>query len=659
MRFLNREKFAIICCFVILLPTAIISIIYASKIIPNLRVRLPLKAHNEKFFVNFENEKISVLKSSHYFDNRRIKENSKYLKEIGPIPTGKLISYFDGKEDCIHGYWKPYLAMGKRAVYYAEKKPVRYNNGELVRDIWGQIEYEMIPKVKYIDTPYWDEQWITLPYNYTYTFSVFDLSDSISSNAPDSVYSNYTKRFAKQLASYEKWIISPNELKCKRNENWAKYYKSVLPMKKEAVAFQTLDPKGVSVIRLVYFANRKAYVLDVHSPYELTENANKIMDDFTTFYLQDYNDMVSMQLLLFILCCLAFILLVVICFFMQKSILRNKGISLPKSARCLQCYIYISWFVNIICVFADIYPIFTGYLRQDSYWWSVFILFLFSVCMNVFTSMYIANKVKTEHNFDYLIPKWLKFYLSKRHITDAEYKSVIVFLIYPFFLLSNLPFGICCLAYILPVTIVSIILIELRNFSKWTYADTKHNNPDGIEEFGVFKDYYLLLDANRNASEEDLYNAFNKAMAKYHLGIDSDLYNETYKRNIQEAYCVLSSTNRLRPEYDKEFEEYRKSNSMDYQFSDVNTQKDIMFIQRELLGKYNSVNYSTRKSKTYNAILVAFLSVLTLTFISVLLYFCLHSSQYSRKKIVYPISVPSEDFSIDDYFGFTEKDLNW
>ena len=380
-------------------------------------------------------------------------------------------------------------------------------------------------------------------------------------------------------------------------------------------------------------------MLDVHSPYELTENANKIMDDFTTFYLQDYNDMVSMQLLLFILCSLAFILLVVICFFIQKSILRNKGISLPKSARCLQCYIYISWFVNIICVFADIYPIFTGHLRQDSYWWSIFILFLFSVCMNVFTSMYIANMVKTEHNFDYLIPKWLKFYLSKRHITDAEYKSVIVFLIYPFFLLSNLPFGICCLGYILPVTIVPIILMELRNFSKWTYADTKHNNPDGIEGFGVFKDYYLLLDANRNASEEDLYNAFNKAMAKYHLGIDSDLYNETYKRNIQEAYCVLSSTNRLRPEYDKEFEEYRKSNSMDYQFSDVNTQKEIMFIQ--------------------NAILVAFLSVLTLTLISVLLYFCLHSSQYSRKKIEYPISVPSEDFSIDNYFGFTEKDLNW
>ena len=32
--------------------------------------------------------------------------------------------------------------------------------------------------------------------------------------------------------------------------------------------------------------------------YELIENANAIMETFTTFYLQDYNDMVSMRLLL-------------------------------------------------------------------------------------------------------------------------------------------------------------------------------------------------------------------------------------------------------------------------------------------------------------------------------------------------------------------------
>ena len=43
-------------------------------------------------------------------------------------------------------------------------------------------------------------------------------------------------------------------------------------------------------------------------------------------------------------------------------------------------------------------------------------------------------------------------------------------------------------------------------------------------------------------------------MAKYNSRTDAKLYSEVYKRNIQEAYRVLSSTNRLKPEYDKEFD---------------------------------------------------------------------------------------------------------
>lgn len=82
------------------------------------------------------------------------------------------------------------------------------------------------------------------------------------------------------------------------------------------------------------------------------------------------------------------------------------------------------WLVNIICVFMDVYPIFTGELRQDSYWWNIFLLFLCAVGMNIFTNMYVVNKAKAENEFDYLIPKWLKFYLIKRHVTDAEYKAL-------------------------------------------------------------------------------------------------------------------------------------------------------------------------------------------------------------------------------------------
>ena len=617
MKSLNKNKYTLAC--VICLLIAIISIIYVSNIVPTLKVELILKEHNEKFFVNFDKEQFSVLKSSHYFDKKETKDNSEQLKEIGPIPEGKFVSSFNGKGEGIYGYWKPYLAMGSRAVYYTEKVPQRYLSGEIIRDYYGRIEYEEVEKVKYVNEPYWDSRYTTIPYEYTYTFSVLDLSDSISSIASDSIYSIRTKQFAKQLTSYKNWKFSPNQVKCKRNANWATFYMSVLPKNKDAVVFQSKDEKGISVIRIVYFANRKAYVLDVHSPYELIEKANAIMETFTTFYLQDYNDMVSMRLLLTILGSIAFVVFGLICLLIPKIVLRNRETVFPKQAKYLIRYARVMWLVNIICVFADVYPIFTGELRQDSYWWNIFLLFLCTVGMNIFTNMYVVNKAKAENEFDYLIPKWLKFYLIKRHVTDAEYKSVVVFLLYPFFILGNLPFGLCVLGYILPVAILSVILMEVRIFSKWTHEDTNGNNSNEVEELGVFKDYYLLLDINRDASEMDIDIAFNKAMAKYNSRTDAKLYSEVYKRNIQEAYRVLSSTNRLKPEYDKEFDAYRKSNMINYQFLDVNTQKDIAIIQGEIHNANSNASHSKRKGKVHNIILVALLSVVLAAIIFVLL----------------------------------------
>ena len=644
MKSLNKNKYTLAC--VICLLIAIISIIYVSNIVPTLKVELTLKEQNEKFFVNYDKEQFSVLKSSHYFDKKETKDNSEQLKEFGPIPEGKFVSSFDGKGEGKYGYWKPYLAMGSRAVYYTEKVPQRYLSGEIIRDYYGRIEYEEVEKVKYVNEPYWDSRYTTIPYEYTYTFSVIDLSDSISSNASDSIYSICTKQFAKQLISYKNWKFSPNQVKCRRNANWATFYMSVLPKNKDAVVFQSKDEKGISVIRIVYFANRKAYVLDVHSPYELIEKANAIMETFTTFYLQDYNDMVSMRLLLTILGSIAFVVFGLICLLIPKIVLRNRETVLPKQAKYLILYARVMWLVNIICVFADVYPIFTGELRQDSYWWNIFLLFLCAVGMNIFTNMYVVNKAKAENEFDYLIPKWLKFYLIKRHVTDAEYKSVVVFLLYPFFILGNLPFGLCVLGYILPVAILSVILMEVRIFSKWTHEDTNGSNSNEVEELGVFKDYYLLLDINRGASEMDIDIAFNKAIAKYNSRTDAKLYNEVYKRNIQEAYRVLSSTNRLKPEYDKEFDAYRKSNMINYQFLDVNTQKDIAIIQGEIHNANSNASHSKRNGKVHNIILVALLSVVLAAIIFVLLHFGSHSSRYlANSEPDAPLIMPSEDFS--------------
>ena len=144
MKSLNKNKYTLAC--VICLLIAIISIIYVSNVVPTLKSELALKEHNEKFFVNFDKEQFSVLKNSHYFDKKETKDNFEQLKEIGPIPEGKFVSSFNGKGEGIYGYWKPYLAMGSRAVYYTEKVPQRYLSGEIIRDFWGRIEYEEVEK---------------------------------------------------------------------------------------------------------------------------------------------------------------------------------------------------------------------------------------------------------------------------------------------------------------------------------------------------------------------------------------------------------------------------------------------------------------------------------------------------------------------------------
>lgn len=148
--------------------------------------------------------------------------------------------------------------------------------------------------------------------------------------------------------------------------------------------------------------------------------------------------------------------------------------------------------------------------------------------------------------------------------------------------------------------------MEIRNFSNWSHGDIhKDGNELKGDGLGIFKDYYLLLDIDRSASEEDINKAFNKAMTKYNSGIDYSLYGETYKHNIQEAYRVLSSTNRLKPEYDREFDAYRASNDSEYLYSDERTKRDIMLVQKELGGTLFALKKYDTCAKVHNLVIRA------------------------------------------------------
>lgn len=445
--------------------------------------------------------------------------------------------------------------------------------------------------------------------------TTFDLSDSIPSNATNSVYEELTLRFAKELGVYKYYMFSPAQRKISMDDEWATFYGKVLPTNRKAIAYSTKDQEGKPVLRSIIFANRKAYMLEVHSEYQLEGKSQWIMKGFTTFYLGDYNAKVNSTIVLMLLGALVFGIIILICLFMPKCLL-GTNFALTRQKRVLCHYTLAFGILDVLCVFAQIYSIYIGFVEQDAYSWCMFWLFLSATIISVFTVAYC--KSRTENAFDYLVTRWIKKYLHDRHFTDAEYKSVVVFLVYPFFILGSLPLGIGVLLYILPVSLITLLLKEIQNFSNWSHKD-RPKNETKEEVLGTFKDYYLLLDIDRDASEEAVDRAFNKAMAKYNSGIDNGLHGETYKRNIQEAYRVLSSTNRLRPEYDKEFDTYRKSNVSEYQYSDERTMRDIMLVQKELGGtlltskKYDSyakVNNSVIRAVVICGVLLAIVSAI-------------------------------------------------
>ena len=596
----NKQSILHNVCIVVLLVISTIFILYVAKIAPTLKRQIALQKHNKEYFDNLKEEKLSVLKSCKLFEKRETKDNTVLLREIGPIPNGKFISSFAGEGEGTYSYREKYRAYGKRAIHYMAKEPRRYFDGSFMRDYWGHVIYEDVEKVKWVTGPYWAYKTKQAPFKYTYSLTTFDLSDSISSNTPDSVYEKLTQQFAGLLTSYNHYKFSPSQWKCNNYGDWATFYGEILPKNRQGIAYEATDQHDTPVLRHVYYANQRAYMLELHSKHQLESQAEWALENVTSFYLQDYNDKVFMKLLFIILGCLSLVVLGLACLLMPRF-LRKKEINTLGASKWLCRYINIVYIINVACVFADIWPIYTGKLIQDSYWWKIFLLFLCAVVMNIFTKMYIVNKLKTGSGFDYLVPKWLKSYLRKRHATEAEYKSVVVFLLYPFLVLGNLPLGLCVIGYVLPASLLSIVLLEFRNFSKWCNEENWKGESLKDKELGAFKDYYLLLDIDKSASGEDIDKAYNKAMVKYNSGMDSGLYNENYKRNVQEAYRVLSSVNRLRPEYDKEFDAYCASSTPDYQYSDKKTKNDIISIQKELYGVEQQNSNAKRRSQ-YNSV---------------------------------------------------------
>jgi hypothetical protein len=228
------------------------------------------------------------------------------------------------------------------------------------------------------------------------------------------------------------------------------------------------------------------------------------------------------------------------------------------------------------------------------------------VVMSLLICPYLNNKRKEEHRFDYLIPNKLQTYLDSRLDNVQERRALVSFLCYPLFTIGVMPFGIFILAYVIPFSLILTLLFEIRHLFRWIGDDSSSANSKKEQSF---LDYYVLLDLKRDADKNEIEMAFNSAMSKYNSANGNPLYGKRYYNEIQEAYAVLSSSNQLRPEYDEEYDRYKSTNEVSYEFANKQLEREIDLIRSRLYG-YKKSNENSKKINTvYMSFILLLLSI--------------------------------------------------
>lgn len=316
----------------------------------------------------------------------------------------------------------------------------------------------------------------------------------------------------------------------------------------------------------------------------------------------------------------------------------------------------------IICVLANLIAFILQYLYinnknidgANNYLW----LFGFSLLFNLISVHFFNKKSKSEYTTDFLMPAWVKKYLDIRTVNESEKRAFVAFILYPFWILSPIPFGIMVFLYVIPLSLFVIIGMEGRCLFHWLHEKDEQgaDNNDGMS---IFNDYYLILDLPTNASSLEIEKSFNHKMAKYN-STSEKLKNKEEWLDLQEAYRVLVSENRLRPLYDKEYLIYEKSELISpYIFTDKKLERDINLI-RDTLRRDKS---DQKQHKRLNIVVLSLILWILLS-IATGFYYKHNQENYqknvSHKKSMY--ETPSYDYSLpadEDEYNFDETDSDY
>ena len=232
--------------------------------------------------------------------------------------------------------------------------------------------------------------------------------------------------------------------------------------------------------------------------------------------------------------------------------------------------VHQDWFYNIY---------FFSQILASSY---VSSLFLIPIIYN-----YTNNYTIQTYRWDFLIPIWSKKYFDKRLKNEQERKSLVVIVLYPFYIVGVTPLGIFIWLYIIPMAFILFIILELRALLKWIFS-SKQEAADNIidNKYLQFKDYYILLGLSQTATTDEVNTAFKLQLSLFQS--NPQLYNKQYCRDLIESYKVLSSEQRLRPMYDREYQKYLQQQNSTYTISDNNLIRDIKVIREQISNQIKS-----------------------------------------------------------------------
>ena len=220
--------------------------------------------------------------------------------------------------------------------------------------------------------------------------------------------------------------------------------------------------------------------------------------------------------------------------------------------------------------------------------------------------------------------KWIDKYFRYRNVSYTEQKALLAIVIYPLFTICMLPYSGVVLLFVIPILLLFIAIVEIKAVIRWIVKD-KEGQCQMIskQSTAIFKDYYLILDIKSDAADDCIDRAFNKAMAKYNVNRGSKMFSKQYVYDLQEAYRVLSSTERLKPEYDEEYQLYLKADKQVYEYTNNNINRDIKTIQDEIQQQNNVkqnkvLDYLLKKNAMVLSILIFLIGLLaTYVFIKV------------------------------------------